>query len=464
MEFDVVYEFLMSHLTLKWKILSVSIQKLIKMVKLCTNFREILKDYCLNSSLAGLSYIVDRRYHFTERLFWLGCVILSWIGSIHLILDFMDSYYNNSVSMGVVSLRPFDEVNFPSAGICEMGYTKEEYRELEKVVNEMVFKLPDGESVEYNYDVEDFLMRVIFHNLYNFGSMTSYCAPYQDCDDCIKCPTNGYQAFADRVRANCTALFDKCSWNEIEFDCCHYFKPVRTTLGTCFLLNSIQAVKKYGPSWLEMKVGMKHGNGNLQVSVTKSSALYILNEEDIPHMLLTTLMFQQIPDGFDGDLSLSIQDTTNDKNVRGIEPELRRCIFPDEPNDMSYRAYSYSTCVTECLKKAQIRICNCTHYNMIVNSDDKSPECDFEGLTCLDRNNLMFPQTTIMQPWRSDGLVCTCLPSCNEPQINVVGRSSKIRENTNLRRVSIKLQQEPSQRYFRQAVREEIDIVGELKL
>lgn len=374
----------------------------------------------------------------------------------------MDSYYHNSVSMGVVSLRPADEVAFPSAGICEMGYTKEEYKELEVIINEMKFKLPEGDSVEYNYDVEDFLMRVIFHNLYNFGSMTSYCSPYVDCDDCIQCPMTGYQIYADRVRANCTSLFDKCSWNEKEFDCCHYFKPIRTTLGTCFLLNSIQTVKKNSKSWLEMKVGLMQGTGNLELSVTKSSALYILNEEDIPHMLLTTLQFPQIPDGFDGELLLSIQDTINEKNVRSIEPELRKCIFPDEPTDSAYKHYSYSTCVTDCLKKAQIKTCNCTHYNMIVGETDKSPECDFNGLLCLDKNDLMFPQTTIMQPWRSDGLVCMCLPSCNEPQINVVGRSSKIRDSSDLRSVSIRLQQIPSQRYFRQAVKEELDVVGEL--
>lgn len=435
----------------------------VKMKKICSHFRTILKDYCLNSSLAGLSYIADDRYHLTERLFWLACVILSWIGSFNLIMTFMDSYVNNSVSMGVISLRPIDEVAFPSAGICEMGYTKEEYKQLEQIIEEMkveVEKDRDG-SVEYNYDVEDFLMRVIFHNLYNFGSMTSYCTPYSDCDDCIKCPETGYQKFADRVRANCTSLFRGCKWNDKPFECCDFFKPIRTTLGTCFLLNSIQAVKKHGKNWLDMTVSMKHGNGKLELTVSKSSALYILDEEDIPHMLLTTLQFPQIPDGFDGELLLSIQDTVNEKNVRSIDSLRRKCIFPDEPTDSAYKRYSYSTCVTDCLKKAQIVACNCTHYNMIVDEHDKSPECDFKGLSCLDKLDLMFPQTTIMQPWRTDGLVCMCLPSCTEPQINVVGRSSEIRDNTNLRKVTVKLQQVPSQRYFRQAVREQIDIVGE---
>lgn len=278
------------------------------MVKFGVLFSSTMRDYCQNSTLAGLSYVSDRHYHPSERIFWFACVMLSWIGSIFLIFNFMESYYANSVSMGVVSLRPTDTIAFPSAGICEMGYTKEEYKELEYAIYEMMDpKLSKDEKADlYNYDVEDFLMRVIFHNLYNFGSMNSYCTPYINCKDCLQCPARGYQKFADRVRVNCSKLFVECKWNEKPFDCCQYFHPVRTTLGTCYLINSIQKVKKYSDHWLDMRSSMRQGNGHLQLVVAKSSALYILNEEDIPHMLLTTLYFPQIPDGYEGELLVRI--------------------------------------------------------------------------------------------------------------------------------------------------------------
>lgn len=432
------------------------------MVRICSSLWAILKDYCKNSSLAGLRYVADNRYHYTERLFWLGCIILSWIGSINLIMNYMDSFYSNSVSMGVVSLRPADSVGFPSLGFCEMGYSREDYKGLEEVINSFKFDIGNGEMSEYNYDVEDFLMRVIFHNLYSFGSLTSHCMPYVDSPNSIKCPSSGYQGFADKARANCTTFFHECKWNEVRFDCCQYFKPVRTTLGTCFLLNSIQAVEKYGSNWLNMKVGMQYGNGHLEITVMKSSALHILNEEDIPHMLLSTLTFPQLPDGFESELLLSFQDTINDPSVRKIKPDLRKCIFPDEPSNSAYKHYSFSTCVTDCLKRAQIAMCNCTHFNLIVDDNDKSPECGFIGFSCLDNADLLFPQTTIMQPWRNDGLVCRCAPSCNEPQISVVGRTAGIKDASKKRTSHIRLQTIPSQRYFRQAVREDIDIVGEL--
>lgn len=138
--------------------------------------------------------------------------------------------------------------------------------------------MKENEDVEYNYDVEDFLLRVIFHNLYNFGSMSSYCVPYVDCEDCIKCPSKGYQNFANLVRANCSSLMVACSWNGVPFDCCSYFKPIRTTLGTCFVLNSIQTIPtgKGSKDWLDMTVGFDQGLGNLQIEVTKSSSVIIV--------------------------------------------------------------------------------------------------------------------------------------------------------------------------------------------
>jgi acid-sensing ion channel, other len=97
--------------------------------------------------------------------------------------------------------------------------------------------------------------------------------------------------------------------------------------------------------------------------------LYILNEEDIPHMLLQTLYFPQIPEGFDGQVQLSLQKTVNDESVRNIDPVQRKCYFPDEQYPTKYKYYSYSVCVTECLKRAQLRTCNCTHHNMIFDSE-----------------------------------------------------------------------------------------------
>lgn len=60
-------------------------------------------------------------------------------------------------------------------------------------------RLQVNKEEDYNYDVEDFILRLIFNNLYSFGSYVSYCVPYVDCDDCTKCPDGGYRTFAEKV-------------------------------------------------------------------------------------------------------------------------------------------------------------------------------------------------------------------------------------------------------------------------
>uniref|UniRef100_A0A182IV61 Uncharacterized protein n=1 Tax=Anopheles atroparvus TaxID=41427 RepID=A0A182IV61_ANOAO len=421
----------------------------------CRVLYRILMDYCSNCSLAGVGYISARRYHWTERLFWFACVLFAWAGSYMLIKKYMELFRSDAVSIVVENLNTRKDITpFPSVGVCEMGYTKQQYDALQRLIE----GFRTDEEMEYNYDVEEFMLRLIYHNLYNYGSIKSYCAMYADCDDCVKCPVSGYAGFSAAVRASCEQLFDECRWNGKVFDCCRYFRPIQTTMGSCFLLNSIQTVDKHGPRWLRMDLGMASSKGELLLNFSRATTAYVQNEEDIPHMLLTTLQFNQMAEGYAGKIFITMQNIVNDPLVRTVQKNIRRCVFPDEENNSGYAKYSYSVCVTDCLRTAQIKTCNCCHHNMLLGKNDKSPVCGYDGLNCLDQRDLMFPQTTIMQPWRTNGLVCDCYPSCTEHEIRIIGRESDVESRTG-RSVLIKLMALPTQRYRRQIVRENIDVV-----
>jgi Amiloride-sensitive sodium channel len=50
----------------------------------------------LASSLHGAKYVVDsEKYSRYERIFWTICLILSWIGSVFLIMASLDAFNNN---------------------------------------------------------------------------------------------------------------------------------------------------------------------------------------------------------------------------------------------------------------------------------------------------------------------------------------------------------------------------------
>lgn len=80
------------------------------------------------------SKIIFSRYHYTERIFWLSCFIISSIGAYHLIEDSIQDLEEASVSMVMENLPPRQPTMFPSLAVCEMGHIKQEYPRLEEVV------------------------------------------------------------------------------------------------------------------------------------------------------------------------------------------------------------------------------------------------------------------------------------------------------------------------------------------
>ena len=193
----------------------------------------IFKEYCAISSLAGVGYMVNEklhtlsyflfeynsicifyRYHLSEKIFWLICLTLSAFGSYYLIEDYRSSFEGNAISMVVETIRPQETTNFPSIGVCELGFPRKEYHELEEIVERLDLSfhhpliisnhyfnssLRDNPSIQYNYDIEDFLLRIVFQNIYSFGSLAPYCSPYYNCNDCTRCPNGNYSHYAERV-------------------------------------------------------------------------------------------------------------------------------------------------------------------------------------------------------------------------------------------------------------------------
>lgn len=78
------------------------------------------------------------RFHFTERIFWFLCLLLSIFGSYHLIRQSLIDFEESSNSMVVESLQRDDRTYFPSIGVCEIGHLKEVYTGLEQTVDKLV--------------------------------------------------------------------------------------------------------------------------------------------------------------------------------------------------------------------------------------------------------------------------------------------------------------------------------------
>lgn len=93
-------------------------------------------------------------------------------------------------------------------------------------------------------DIADFLKYVVFFNLYGPRVYQPHCLPYENEPEMTQCPKTGYLEIAHLVRGWCDEIFMKCMWMGTEFDCCKYFLKVNTTLGFCYIMNSLHATQR----------------------------------------------------------------------------------------------------------------------------------------------------------------------------------------------------------------------------
>lgn len=79
----------------------------------------ILRTFFLECSFHGFHFIAERERHWTEKLFWLICVILSWGASGFLIAASWDNFQHNAISF-VVETNYLDwDTHFPTVAVCE---------------------------------------------------------------------------------------------------------------------------------------------------------------------------------------------------------------------------------------------------------------------------------------------------------------------------------------------------------
>lgn len=125
------------------------------------------------------------------------------------------------------------------------------------------------------------------------------------------------------------------------------------------------------------------------------------------------------------DLQISVQEMVNDMDVREVSPEHRGCRFPEEimPRS-SFRVYSFSSCIVDCIGALQMRYCNCTIFNLMPTARVDVPDCDYKGILCLEKETKVAPDIKLLLPWPENNETCDCLPSCTEHDLRAVSEYS----------------------------------------
>lgn len=322
----------------------------------------------------------------------------------------------------------------------------------------------------------------------------------------------------------CEKTISECEFNGKKFDCCKNFIKIDTEIGRCYGLNSAQTVKPKGFKMFPMLSDQTTGPGMLRIKVLTECFLYTMGFYEVPNLVTPKTDILQIDQFihytwatlptnsififlhstltlFYGSLFsifsrvLNVKYVENDGQAKELSIRQRNCRFPYENYVEVHPYFSYSACSVQCRLDEQRRLCNCSSHIMPntdvselqidtrQRSNDKiksiillslnislclqpSKHCDINGLVCL--NEHYEDLSIVIAPWsklrKRKGLVCHCIPSCEEVDILVTHESRKNILNGGPKPYSyidVSLGYLPNERYKRNVVRGHFDLVGE---
>ncbi|XP_017079637.1 pickpocket protein 19 [Drosophila eugracilis] len=420
-----------------------------------------IKDYCTNCTLVGFAYIANSRLHFTERIFWLFCVLISSFGCYHLITEYQRSFPSRAVSIVFESLPPFTKWKFPTVSVCEMAQKNVMFPTIVDYIEGLGVDL----NGKYPFDVESAMNVILFPVQYNENAFKTKCAEaVKNClNPCATCPEGDFRQTLTWYGANCSDLFVECYISGRPFNCCQYFQPLLTPYGQCFLLNSLLNNEPGSKHWLPNQLDPANEKAVVNLVTVMAVQVTLINEEDIPHTALSPTGVQLITPGLSKYIQFNQVEMVNDPDVREVAPQIRSCYFPDEnPSSSIYKVYSFSVCISECVRELQMKTCNCTSVFYNPHADPRFPDCDLTGLYCLELARMVRPDSRILNSNNKhfNNESCGCLPSCNQGDIHVVYEPQLMVRNPNKYfNGTLDMPFLPTDQYRRQAIRTRLDVI-----
>lgn len=90
----------------------------------------------------------------------------------------------------------------------------------------------------HDYNLDEIVKEMVFFRGLSFYTLQMCGTAVPPNPDCTK---KNFTIFGDLVRSTCKEMMKECKWNNEKFDCCEYFVPLDSELGTCFAINSKQS-------------------------------------------------------------------------------------------------------------------------------------------------------------------------------------------------------------------------------
>lgn len=407
-----------------------------KFIKHLFLFFERVKYTFRNLTVHGPSFFVRKDVHFVYKVIYFVVYVQVWLAAVVTIRGYYNHYHRNTIRFTTHTDYLRWNTTFASVTVCEVA-------NLDKIW-----------MIEKNLDAQNIVKHDRFVADIAFFSGTCYSCLTTCLDDSF-CSTD-YIRLTNTFRTKCNDLFISCEWNDEPIDCCKYFKPIQTEYGECYSINN-----KHTTSNDVAFVTALNGNqlGILDITVSQDYELFLHAPEDIPFWNMEYDRRARVAYGAESLLTYSIMDVVNEPEVSLITPEDRECRFPEEipDNYVAFKYYSYSVCINQCRIDAQLELCNCTHH--LSPSYYRDRYCDLEGLQCLTKHDKTLRKLKVPES-NDTGLDCDCLPSCTEPDYNIVSKKLiEPEKDLRVKTARFLIANKPNQRHTRQVARTTLDLV-----
>ncbi|KAK9883368.1 hypothetical protein WA026_001541 [Henosepilachna vigintioctopunctata] len=414
--------------------------------KKCRSVKAYLKEYCENSSIQGLNYVVADGISIFERLWWILILTLCIGGCVYMITEIYIKWVESPVLVSLATKdTPINEIPFPAVTVCPEAKLRETCFNYSKVLENIKAGKPVSPSEQEGFDYMSLLCKPDNHKITPEKPETFDSEFFQFLYGCQSMNLSmGY-----------------CKWMNKHMNCTDLFKPIMTDEGICYSFNSFDVKDIYtekvpkNPFDEDKKVNTwdvddgypKEVNNSvmeyprrakLAGALNSLTAVFFTKKDDIVYncrdfvyqgLKVSLHMASRIPRpsqvyfnvGLDKITSGIILPTlmSTSKSVKNTPPEVRNCFFSKERKLAYFKYYSQNNCNMECNANYTKTVCGCVAYYMPRDAD--TPICGPRKMACLERSlsALTVPETEIEIQATKVKSKCFCVPICVDLSYNV---------------------------------------------
>ncbi|XP_055321187.1 pickpocket protein 28-like isoform X2 [Sitodiplosis mosellana] len=364
-----------------------------------TRIAGVWSEFCTHSSIHCISYFVDRKRHWIERVWWICAFLLLVCLCINSIFSVWWRWRENLVIISL-SHKPMSigEVPFPAMTICPETKTCARIFNYTDVYRSM-FKL-DGAKSRNISDEELQLMKIINQiceesrqeRVFKF-----FTDEYSD-PNILSTISRMAPKFEDTV-VRCR-LFDE--WKS----CDKFLYPTITEEGLCYSFNALSMeeifTNEFAPDFFDISRNQSFSNWNMEFGYSlqpkdiepypirvygtgKQSSFTVLlriHNEDIDHVCGGAIQgfkltfhpphegpqiskrYYHVSPGRTMLFTISPNLILTSPDVRKYSPQVRGCFFDSERRLRFYKMYTQRNCEMECLSNFTLAQCGCVEFSM----------------------------------------------------------------------------------------------------